>query len=111
MQDFAELHERIEAVCARASTGYRDAQLLEEINDVLAQGYICALRGDHRRRRLQKRVDALVDVWDDAGVAEELRAVAHEQRMVAEATQLLRAKLAVMHAHWAVLGGEELGLA
>jgi hypothetical protein len=108
MPDFADLKARIAALCARASSPQPDARLLVEIEDLLAEGYVCALHGDHLTRRLQNRFEALMDSADGD---EQLRSVAREQRMVAEATRELRAELAVMREHWIALGSERIGLA
>ncbi len=114
MPEFAELKERIDALCARAASNDADARLLVEIEDVLAEGYVFALHGDQRSRRLQKRFDALVEAVDAAEAAqaaEQLRSVAREQRMVSEATEELRSELAVMREYWVALGSDRLGLA
>jgi transposase-like protein len=111
MPDFDELKQRIAALCARAASGHADAKLLVEIEDRLAEGYVCALRGDRHSQRLQRRFEALVDAVDAAEAAEQLRSVAREQRMVSQATQELRSQLAVMREHWIALGSERLGLA
>lgn len=111
MPNFAELNERIEALCARARSEHRDARLLVEIEDLLAEGYMCALHADHYSRRLQQRFDALVEAVDAAEAAHELQAVARERRVVSEAAQELRARLAVMRQHWVALGSDRLGLA
>jgi hypothetical protein len=108
MRDFDDLKQRIQALCARAAFGPHDSRLLVEIEDLLAEGYVCALRGDHRSRRLQQRVEALVEA---AEAGEQLRAVASEQRMISQATRELRSQLAVMREHWVALGSERLGLA
>jgi hypothetical protein len=108
MQDFMDLERRIDRLCARAASADRDARLLVEIEDLLAEGYVCALHGDRRSRRLQMRVDALVEVPTRAS---ELQRLAGEQRMVADATRGLRDRLAVMREHWVALGSERLGLA
>lgn len=105
MHDFADLERRIDGLCARASSADRDARLLVEIEDLLAEGYVCALHGDHRSRRLQ---DALLEA---SASASELQLLAGEQRMVADATRRLREQLAVMREHWVALGSERLGLA
>jgi hypothetical protein len=111
MPDFADLKQRIDALCARASSEDRDARLLVEIEDLLAEGYMYALHGDHHTRRLQNRFDALVAELDDAEAAHELQTVARERRMVQEATQELRSQLAVMREYWVALGSDRLGLA
>ena len=111
MPDFADLMQRIEALCARAASEHRDARLLVEIEDLLAEGYMCALHGDHRTRRLQARLEALAAELDGAEAAQELQTVARERRMVQEATRELRSQLAVMREHWVALGSDRLGLA
>lgn len=111
MPDFADLKQRIDALCARASSEDRDARLLVEIEELLAEGYICALHGDQRTRALQTRLDELLAYADGADAAHELQSVARERRIVHEATQELRSQLAVMRAHWVALGSDRLGLA
>jgi hypothetical protein len=107
--DFSELRQRIAALTARASSPDPDARLLVEIEDLLAEGYVYALKGDGRSRWLQRRFDALVaSAADGSG---ELERVAREHRMVVEATRELRAELARMRDHWVALGSERLGLA
>src|SRR3954470_13376282 len=96
MPEFDQLKERIDTLCARVSSEHPDARLLVEMEDLLAEGYVCALRGDHLCRGLQKRFDALVAATDRA---EELETIAREQRMVAEATRELRSRLAIMCEH------------
>jgi hypothetical protein len=108
MADFAELNQRIERLCGRAARNRPDARLLVEIEDLLAEGYVFALRGDHCTRRLQQRLDALLESDEEA---EKIRSVAHEHRAIREATDELRSKLAIMREHWITLGSERLGLA
>ena len=111
MPDFTDLKRRIDLLCARASSEHPDARLLIEIEDLLAEGYVCALHGDHHSRRLQKRFEALVEAVDAAEAAQELQVIAREQRMISDATRELRSDLAVMREHWVALGSERLGLA
>jgi hypothetical protein len=106
MPDFADLTARIEALRARCCSP--DARLIAEIEDLLAEGYLCALRGDHHSRRLRARAAELAE---DGATPEALRSLAREQRRVAAATRELRARLAVMREHWVALGSERLGLA
>lgn len=105
--DFVELKERIAAITARASSARPDARLLIEIEDLLAEGYACALRGDGRVRWLQRRFDALLESKDGTG---ELERIAREQRMVADATRELRSDLARVRERWVALGSDRLGL-
>ena len=110
MPELDELKQRIDGLCARATSERPNARLLVEIEDLLAEGYLLALHGDHQSQRLQRRFEALVDAVDAAESAEQLRAVAREQRMVSQATHELRAQLAVMREHWIALGSDRLGL-
>ena len=57
MPDFDDLDARIEALCARATSPHPDARLVVEIEDLLAEGYVCALRGDRLTRNLQLRFE------------------------------------------------------
>ena len=106
--DFSDLKKRIEALSARASSAHADARLLVEIEDLLAEGYVCALRGDGRSRWLQRRLETLLASADGTG---ELEQIAREQREVVEATRELRSDLARMREHWVALGSDRLGLA
>ena len=108
MPDFDDLDARIEALCARATSPHPDARLVVEIEDLLAEGYVCALRGDRLTRNLQLRFEELVDSEESA---EQLRCLAREQRVVTDATRELRAKLATMREHWVALGSKRIGLA
>ena len=106
MPDFGTLRTRIEALLRRC--GSPDARLILEMEELLAEGYVCALKGDHLSRRLRDRLDALAAA---GAAAEALGPLARQQRTVAEATRELRAQLAVIHGHWVALGSERLGLA
>jgi len=109
MLDFGDLEARIDALCARASSEHPNARLLVEIEDVLAEGYICALRGDHVSRHLQNRLDELLHAVGSGD--DELRALAREQRMVSEGTRELRTRLDAMRERWVSLGSQRIGLA
>src|SRR4051794_13879041 len=90
MPDVVQLMHRIDLLCARATSERPSARLLVEIEDLLAEGYVCALHNDHRIQRLKQRFDDLVDEVDAARAVEQVQSVAREQRMVSEATQELR---------------------
>jgi hypothetical protein len=108
MPDFAELNQQIERLCRRAIDDGPDTRLLVEIEDLLAEGYVSALRGDHCTRRLRRRLDALLEAGEEP---EQIWSVAREHRAIREATDELRARLAIMREHWIALGSERLGLA
>jgi len=109
MLDFGDLEARIDVLCARASSEHPNARLLVEIEELLAEGYICALRGDHLSRHLQNRFDELIHAVESGD--DELRALAREQRIVSEGTRELRSRLAEMRERWLSLGSERIGLA
>src|SRR4051794_33054179 len=99
MPDFAHLRDRIDAACARAASARHDAELLAEIENLLAEGYICALSAARSRRRLQERFDALVEAGEGGAEVEQLRAVSREQRLVAETPPELRAQPPPIRGH------------
>ena len=107
----ADLQRRIDVLYARATSDDPDSRLLVEIEDVLAEGYLCALRGDVRSRQLAKRLEALVGDLEQPGVAAQASTLALEQRATDEATRDLRSRLRAMHECWVRLGSERLGLA
>jgi hypothetical protein len=95
MTRYRHLERRIDRLLARADRRV-DAQLLGEMEDVLATGYAYALAGDAGCRRLHRRLDALTEDIADEGVAAEVRRLTLEQRALEDATQKLRARLASM---------------
>jgi hypothetical protein len=107
MVDVSEIRQRIEILCARAGSEKASARLLVEIEDLLAEGYLCALHWDHHGQHLKQELDTLLD----EGTPEQLRSVAREQRRTLEAARDLRSHLAVMREHWVALGSDRLGLA
>jgi hypothetical protein len=96
MREMAELSDRIRGLCDRAALGALDPQLHAEIEDVLAQGYLFALRGDSLSRQLQRRADSLAGSPDAAHCLEDMR-------RIRDATRALRSDLEDMRARWATL--------
>ena len=111
MEQTADLRQRVQTLTQRAAREQVDGALLAEMEDLLARGYACALRGDSMTRRMQRRVDALSARLDEPDAAAELTAVVREQSKVREATRELRSDLSVMHRHWDRLGDRRLRLA
>ena len=105
MNELADLPERIDRLCSRASTVRRDERLLSEMEDLLAEGYLAALRGEACSRRLSARLERLIETLDEPGSALEVRRVALEQRSLDIRVRELRARLAVMRDQFARLGG------
>jgi hypothetical protein len=96
MSEFPDLERRIERLRFRAASGPLTAELVAEIDDVLAEGYISALRVDARSRRLRARVDALVDDIDRPTAAEEMRRLGRERRTLEQSAHALRERLSVL---------------
>ena len=81
-------------LCSRAASRRDDPGLHAEMEDLLAEGYLRALEADHLTTVLRRRRDALIDG------AEDIRAIASEERSAREAAHRLRLRLAVMREHW-----------
>jgi hypothetical protein len=94
MVDFSDLEERIDSLSTVAQAG-RDPALRSRIEFTLSEGYVCALTAEAELRRLDRRLDALLEAMD-AERARELRAVAVERRLLGERVERLRARLAVL---------------
>jgi hypothetical protein len=105
MAGFSELTARIHGLSSRAADVREDAQLLVEIEDLLAEGYIEALRGEAKSRRLAERLERLVAIIEEPGVAVEFRSLALERRSLDARIGELRAQLSVMREHFIRLGG------
>jgi uncharacterized coiled-coil protein SlyX len=105
MAGFSELATRIETLSSRAAGVREDARLLVEIEDVLAEGYIEALKGEAKSRRLAERLERLVAMVEEPGTAVEIRSLALERRSLDARIGELRAQLAVMRKHFIRLGG------
>jgi hypothetical protein len=101
MDPHADLHGRIDRLCERARVRI-DGELVDEMNDVLSEGYARALLADRRVVELDERV---VDVLlrPDVRRARELRALTEERRAAARAVARLRARLAAMHEQYLAL--------
>jgi hypothetical protein len=105
MAEFVELAKRIDRLSARALGASDDAQLLSEIEDVLAEGYIQALTGEARSRRLGTRLERLVETLDEPGAAVEARRIVLQRRSLDQKIGDLRAQLSVMREHFIRVGG------
>ena len=105
MPEFTDLLERIDRLSSRASAAPDDARLLSQIEDVLAEGYVEALSGEARSRRLGRRVDALVERLDEPDAAVEARRLALQRRTLDQRVRALRERLAIMREHFVRLGG------
>ena len=105
MGEFADLLVRIEAACSRAVCRGRDERLAAEIEDLLAEGYIEALRAESRSSRLRARLDEIVDSIDEPEAAVEARKLALERHTIDRRVRVLRSRLQVMRSHFVRLNG------
>jgi hypothetical protein len=98
MGGLSDLERRIEHLRTCASSGPVSPGLVVEIESVLSEGYVCALRADARSYRLRERVDALVEDVDEpfTAVDEEVLRLARERRTIARSTSRLRERLATL---------------
>jgi hypothetical protein len=104
MRDRSDLALRIARLSSRASAEGRPPEgLLGEMEDVLAEGYLKALAGEARSRRLAERLERLVESLNQPGVAVEARRVALEKRGLDAEVADLRARLNVMREQFAEL--------
>jgi hypothetical protein len=96
MSEFSDLEGRIERLHSRAASEPLTPELVAEIESVLAEGYVSALRADARSHRLREQVDALVDDIDVPRMAEEMRRLGRERRTLEQSARALRERLAVL---------------
>ena len=96
MAESIDLASRIERLSARASTAPSSARLLSEIEDLLAEGYLEALRQDAGSRRLAERWDRLIENVDEHHAALEIRRIAVQRRGIDAQVGLLRDRLGVL---------------
>jgi hypothetical protein len=106
MGDLRELSTRIERLSSRADgASQADAQLLAEIADALAEGYMEALSGEARSRRLGNRLERVMESIEVPGAAAEVRRLTVQRRSVDRMTGDLRAQLSVIRDNFIRLGG------
>jgi hypothetical protein len=89
MHEFADIERRIDDLRLDRSL----ERALAEMEEVLAVGYVSALRADARRQRLGHRIDRLLADLGDCRAAEEARRLAQERTALQEVTYRLRARL------------------
>jgi hypothetical protein len=108
MPDISDVLRRIDELCSRPAPGVRDAELLDEMEDLLAEGYVLTLTAERRSARLGKTLEGLVESLDRADRADpavEARRVALSKRSVDQAVSVLRERLADLREHFLQLGG------
>lgn len=106
MADYTDLMDRIDLLEARAKRSPADHALLSEIEDVLSEGYIEALSGEARSRRIAMRLERLAETLStNRGAAVEARRLALERRSLDQKLVTLRRRLAVFREQFIRLGG------
>jgi hypothetical protein len=103
MAESIDLATRIERLSARASTARSSDRLLSEIEDLLAEGYLEALRQEAGSRRLAERWDRLIENVDEHRAAVEIRRIAVQRRGIDAQVALLRKRLGVLREQFAQL--------
>jgi hypothetical protein len=104
MATYSRLAARIESLSSRTAGAGDEQRLLSEIEDVLAEGYIEALSGEAQCARLGERLERLVGVIEEPGVAEEVRRLVLERRSLEARIKELRALLSALRQHFIRLG-------
>lgn len=104
MSQFSQLLERIDRECRRAAAACSSiGHTPRDLEDVLTEGYVAALLGEGRSRRLAARVELLAEHLESENAASEVRRVALEKRTLDQRVRLLRGNLAELHDHLARL--------
>jgi hypothetical protein len=96
MSEYSELLDRIDAQRRRA-LAVPQPDVRDELEDLLTEGYLVALTGESRSRRLSERLETLAQKLDK-GAAIEARLLAREKRTVDQRVRLLRDRLAELRA-------------
>jgi hypothetical protein len=90
MDRLADIEQRIDRMCEHASAGLVDVTP-SDVQDLLDEGYIYALKADAMARRLHARLDECLG--DAEGRADEARRIAREKRALERSTRRLRGRL------------------
>jgi phosphoenolpyruvate-protein kinase (PTS system EI component) len=96
MSDHDDLLERLDRLSGQVQRGRVDPAVMDEINDILSEGYALALAEEARLDQLEQRLgDILSEVV--AGRSADLRDVTVELRRTERAVSALRSRLTAMH--------------
>ena len=96
MRDSTDLVTRIERLCSRASVARPTGELLREIEDLLAEGYLKALAGEARSRRLAERLETLRVIVEQTGTASDIRRIVRDKRRLDAEVSALRDRLSLL---------------
>lgn len=102
MDPLSELDQRIDQLCALAARPCPDAALVEEINDVLSEGYAHALRVEQDLVALDEQLVELM-LSGDPDRAREVALVDARRRALGRGAARLREQLDRMHHYFVVL--------
>jgi hypothetical protein len=105
MRESADLVTRIDRLCFRTSEARSAEPLLGEMENLLDEGYLEALTGEARSRRLAERLERLVEILDQPKAAVEARRIALQKRGLDDKVTVLRGRLEVMRGHFVQLRG------
>jgi hypothetical protein len=106
MGEFLDLERRIDRLCTRASAGVATKQLMQDIEDTLAEGFLMTLNGDSRRRQIDERLRAR-DIAPYGG-AENLEDLHLGWVALDRDLTRLRSRLSELRQHFIRLGGTRL---
>lgn len=98
MDGFAQIERRIERLCARASCAQIDDRLAAELDELLEEGHLYALRADAAARRLRERLNGLLKGACARTAAEEVWRLTAEQRLLDDSARRLRERLSCLRA-------------
>jgi hypothetical protein len=101
MNAAAELLARIDRVCQRVATA-ASHEAADELNDLLSEGYACALMTEQHIVALDERVVELL-MRPDGHDGPLLRALTVERHAAAQSVERLRHRLAAVHDHYVSL--------
>ena len=105
MAEYAELLERIDRLAARAQSPRPDKDLLSELENLLAEGYMQALTEEARSRRIAAKLEHLAETLDEPGAAVEARRLAVQRRSLEQRISTLRMRLQSIREQFVRLGG------
>jgi hypothetical protein len=96
VRESSDIFTRIDRLASRASEARPAGRLLGEMEDLLPEGYLEALAGEARSRRLAERLDVLVESLDQPGAAVEIRTIVPAQRRLDAEVAVLRDRLGLL---------------
>jgi hypothetical protein len=102
MDASTELAERIDRLCALAARPDADPSLVDEMNDMLSEGYAHVLATEQRLAEFEERVVDLLVAGDERR-SRELAVIDARRRALARHAARLREQLTLMHERFVAL--------